>query len=65
MLSLNHTLENINILLDTKYSDLGRIGAVGNNDGFSGTTNFQLYQKMFSSTHSGSEDDGKLIFVLF
>lgn len=62
MLSLNHTLENINILLDSKYSDLGRIGAVESNDGFCGTTNFQIYQKMLGNADSGSEDDGNYIF---
>lgn len=63
LLSLNHTLENVNILLDSKYSDLGRIGAVDNHEGFCGTTNFQLYQKMLGSTDSGSDDDGEFIKV--
>lgn len=65
MLSLNHTLENINILLDSKYSDLGRIGAVESNDGFCGTNNFQIYQKMLGNADSGSEDDGECLSIIY
>lgn len=58
-LSPNHTLENISKLLNLEYSDLGRIGPVDINDGFSGTQNIQLLQNLTAgNADSGSDDEG-------
>lgn len=60
-LSPNHTLENISKLLNLDYSDLGRIGPVDVNDGFTGSQNIQLIQNLQAgNTDSGSDDEGKL-----
>lgn len=70
-LSPNHTLENISKLLNLECSDLGRIGAVDANDGFTGQQNIQLIQNLTSgSTDSGSDDEGtnqaiSLIFIRY
>lgn len=65
-LSPNHTLENISKLLDLNYSDLGRIGAVDINDGFSGSANVQLLQNFLTgSTDSGSDEEGELFYQYF
>lgn len=62
-LSPNHTLENISKLLNLDYSDLGRIGPVDVNDGFTGSQNIQLIQNLQAgNTDSGSDDEGKLRF---
>lgn len=55
-LSPSHTLENIEKLLNSECSDLGRIGAVDVNDSFSGTMDFQLMQDLLSAGDSGSEE---------
>lgn len=61
-LSPSHTLENISRLLNSDNSDLGRIGSVDINDGFSATQNIQLLQNLIAgSTDSGSDDEGKTI----
>lgn len=58
-LTPSHTLENISMLLNAEFSDLGRIGAVDASDGFSGTQNIQLIQNLTAgSTDSGSDDEG-------
>lgn len=58
-LSPNHTLENISKLLSSEYSDLGRIGPVDINDGFSGSQNIQLMQNLTAGNNdSGSDDEG-------
>lgn len=57
-LSPSHTLENIERLLNLEYSDLGRIGAVDVNDGFTGTMDSQLMHDLLSGGDSGS-DEGK------
>lgn len=58
-LSPNHTLENISKLLNLECSDLGRIGPVDANDGFTGQQNIQLTQNPTTgSTDSASDDEG-------
>lgn len=58
-LSPNHTLENISKLLNLECSDLGRIGPVDTNDGFTGQQNIQLMQNLTTgSTDSASDDEG-------
>lgn len=62
-LSPNHTLENISKLLNLDYSDLGRIGVVDSNDGFSGSQNIQLIQNLTAgNTDSGSDEEGDAFY---
>lgn len=55
-LSPNHTLENIEKMLNSECSDLGLIGAVDVNDSFSSTMDLKMMQELLSAGDSGSEE---------
>lgn len=61
-LSPNHTLENIQKLLNTNVSDLGRNGAVQTAGNLIGACDSQLIQDLLSG--DDSDGDGKLIKYL-
>lgn len=54
----SHTLKNIQQLLNTDVTDLGRMGAVEISDGLLGTSDSQLVQDL--NTEDDSESDGNL-----
>lgn len=55
-LSPGHTLENIEKLLSSEFSDLGRIGPVEISDGLQGNVDVQLIRDLLSGADSESEE---------